>query len=250
MKSSDKNNSSNQYRKSKAQLEKELLKKNAELQKKKEELMKIKSEYQQAESAPELWEKFKLIEEELKKAKQEIEDLKEFKKQIVGFKNELEEKLALNVKPQEVLPETQQKVAAPIASPPTPSLMEAIAGELRLLDLKTIPVALQIPSTFIPYEQPFGVQLTLDLTNVKFDKDLPIDCKITVYAQKLGDGPKQVWGEVQKNYEFADRILVDAKARALSKGTHRIQVVADLSPRGKETEPHLISMASDLIQVA
>lgn len=250
MKLSDKNDTSNQHRKSKAQLEKELLKKNAELQKKKEELIKIRGEFQQTASVQKLAEKVKFIEEELRKAKQEIEDLKEFRKQMAGLKKEADERFALYIKPDELLPETQQDVSASIGSSALPSLMEAPPGELRLFDLKAIPAALQIPSTVIPYDQAFVMQFTLDLTNVKLDKNLPIDCKTTVRARKIGDCTKQIWGETQESYAFAEKLHVDAKARALCRGTHRIQVVADLTTRGKETAPHLISMASSLIQVS
>jgi len=111
----------------------------------------------------------------------------------------------------------------------------AMTGLPHLRQIETVPSGAHIPQDFLPYDQPFDVQLTLDLSDVRVPTDTQFSYKASIYSKNLEGHSRQVVGEASGIIAFTDKVTVSVVGSTLPKGTYRLKAVVILSPR--TTEP-------------
>jgi hypothetical protein len=105
--------------------------------------------------------------------------------------------------------------------------------------MKTISPERAGESAVIGRDQPFEIQLTIDLADVAGAQNLPLDCKASVYAKRLGGGARQLVGEIhQEIMATANLAPVRVKAAPLPTGLYRLEAVVSLRPRARESMPY------------
>jgi Helix-hairpin-helix domain len=111
----------------------------------------------------------------------------------------------------------------------------AMTGLPRLRQIETVPSGAHIPQDFLPHDQPFDVQLTLDLSDVRVSADTQFNYKASIYSKNLEGHSRQIVGEASGIIAFTDKVTVSVVGSTLPKGTYRLKAVVILSPR--TTEP-------------
>lgn len=115
-----------------------------------------------------------------------------------------------------------------VEEPPLEKVLEAerMPGEVRLSDLKVIPVGSDRPSTVLRHDQPFEVFITLDLTNIVLPSEGSVEQTVTIYAKPLGGGSHQIVGEARGILKSAEESSLKMEAKALPAGTYRLEASA------------------------
>ncbi len=158
------------------------------------------------------------------------------------------QRAALRLPPVEEAP----PVAAMAERPPRSVVTADLVGVLRLRDLETVPADANIPHNILRYGQPFAVRLTLDLTDVAGPRDVPISYMVTIYAKRLGGGPRQIVGEAHGFITLADKVTVNVEGMALPQGVYRLEAFVSLTSPGIESVPRhglRAMLQGDLLQV-
>ncbi|HLX57313.1 MAG TPA: hypothetical protein VKR83_09835 [Ktedonobacteraceae bacterium] len=118
----------------------------------------------------------------------------------------------------------EAEVSPPKVTPPR------LFGVLHLSDLGIMAADSQEPQHFIPQGQPFNVRLTLDLADITVPSDEQLSYKATIYSKRLDGRPPLTIGEESGIVTLTDRVTLNVKGKALSRGAHRVHAVATLQP--------------------
>lgn len=128
---------------------------------------------------------------------------------------------------------------APGAAPVDPG------GGVRLSDLAPLIAPNGRPRHLVAAAQPFGVTLTIDLTEIA-GGETPLDYAATVYAKRLGDGARQLVGETIGCLAGPERATVQMQSNGLPPGAYRLEATVAL----KRTHPDLrAQLEGGLLQV-
>ncbi len=155
---------------------------------------------------------------------------------------------------QTLLP-TAGSAPPPAATSAPASLLAAASapvGEPRLREMETIPAHAAQPSWMLSAGQPFGVRLTLDLTEVKSPEGAPLNYTAEVYAKSLEGRGRQPVGESQGSLTPAGEIVLNVQGSPLPRGLYSLQAVVNLEPSrpGPRPQPNLITqLGGKLLQV-
>lgn len=134
------------------------------------------------------------------------------------------------VQPAEQAPSAEEHVEEP------EPLSEAMAG-----------LAINVPGKIVPHDQPFQVQLTLDLTNVA-EHDIPLGYKASIYVKPL-IGARQIVGEFDDTITSAEVVSIDTKARISQVGTYRLEAALTSSLAEGKPAPYTAFVENGLLQV-
>jgi hypothetical protein len=106
------------------------------------------------------------------------------------------------------LPESQQPV---------------LAGNPRLEELVVIPNAEDSPRRLISASQPFGVHMTLDLSEVSTPKDTPLEYSTTIFSKKLGHGERMIVGKAKGSCMPEEKVIIGIEEASLQEGVYRLE---------------------------
>jgi hypothetical protein len=114
-----------------------------------------------------------------------------------------------------------------------PSVIPASTiNRIRLLEWKTLLSSTQKTLQNLPHDECFDVNLTLDLTNAALPETSQLDVMTSLYAKKLGDGPRQMIREMRSTFPYASIINLTIEHATLPQGLYRLEVFVILVPTG------------------
>jgi hypothetical protein len=149
--------------------------------------------------------------------------------------------------PEPVRPVTMAVEPAPLSAMPA-----GITGSIRLRALETVPEDNGGVYPMLRHGHPFRVHLTLDLTDVKAPRDVPLGYTTVIYAKKMGLGARHIIGEARGTFILADTVTIDVKATALPEGPYRLEATVALTLPAAEPPPQpglIVLMEGGLTQV-
>jgi hypothetical protein len=132
-----------------------------------------------------------------------------------------------------------EPVPAESATPEPAATAPALAGfggTLHLGDLEPIPAGTASVSRVFNHSLPFSVRLHLDLTEVELPGDDQLDYTATVYAKRLGGGPRESVGEAHNTIAPQDRLTILIAGKPLPPGTYRLDAMVALSHPSAELD--------------
>jgi hypothetical protein len=155
------------------------------------------------------------------------------KAELVDF---LGQSAGVNVSAEELVPAKAEEPVPALAlvAESKPLTSEAaqpgLAGTLHLRDMKITADESLSPRRTLSHEQPFGVRLTLDLTEMTVPGDTPLNYKASIYGKSRGSRSGQVVGEVEgtiKPTETTFTIVVEGNP--LPEGVYRLAATVAIS---------------------
>lgn len=111
-------------------------------------------------------------------------------------------------------------------------------GVLRVGELITTSIDSDLPQLLVRANEAFRVHFLLDLTEVKSSPSTFLNCKVTIWAKKLGIGARQIIGERQSTFMLVDKVPFVVESTIPSQGTFRLEAVATLSPASTSSSPN------------
>ena len=95
-------------------------------------------------------------------------------------------------------------------------------------ELTVIPTHTAISGNCVQHDQPFQVQIGLDLTKIRAQIPDPLAYKISIYAKCLEDGARKITGEISGSIRSADIFTAKVPSSSLPSGTYRLEAIAML----------------------
>jgi hypothetical protein len=123
------------------------------------------------------------------------------------------------------------------------------AGVPSLKKLAVVSAVADKPGNFIRHNQPFGIALTLDLSEVVFSENNEITVTAIIYARSLENNTPQIVGETVSTTGSTDTLSLSLVGRAVPVGMYRLEalVIVGLQPNGPDFTTRLVG--GDLFQV-
>lgn len=112
------------------------------------------------------------------------------------------------------------------AEPPAAPIQ--LSGLLRLDRLETLQSGVG-PRSILPHDQPFIVELFLDLNDVDAPGDDPLECTAAVYAKSLSGGPQQIVAQTRDTIVLEDSLAIAMEGVPLSRGIYRLEATVTLA---------------------
>lgn len=125
-------------------------------------------------------------------------------------------------------------------------------NRIRLLEWRILLNHTIQSSRNLPHDQAFDVHLTLDLTNTSFAGIHHLDFTLSPCAKKIGDGHRQMIGEVKGTIPYANLNDLTIRHASLSQGLYRLEAFLTLISTGASLlvgSSVSISFPSGLFQV-
>jgi len=134
---------------------------------------------------------------------------------------------------------------------PEPTLPTAdIVGEMRIRDMVFKTSGSEGAQRFTRSNQPFKVQLMLDLTKLSLPRGIPIGYSVSIFARKFGSNlRRQVVGKSEGEFLSADNATLSIDDLSLPDGTYRIEAFIELNPPGQRHKPvsGLMAMTENML---
>lgn len=97
-------------------------------------------------------------------------------------------------------------------------------GSLRLDKAHVTPLQTGRPGRILARNQPFEINLAVDLTDLVMPPEANIGYAAQVFAKTLGVGSRQMIGETRGDFSSAEMIEMKVNNQGLSEGTYRIDI--------------------------
>lgn len=110
----------------------------------------------------------------------------------------------------------------------SPAVSATKISRICLLEWKTFVGDTNQSSHNLPHDQAFDVNLTLDLTHASLPDGSKLDFTASLYAKKLGDGTRQLIGEMQSTRPSAKIVDLTIGSATLPLGLYRLEVILAL----------------------
>lgn len=110
-----------------------------------------------------------------------------------------------------------------------PATRASLSGTLHSQGFETLSADTNTPRCVLHRGLSFRVRLHLDLTEVVLPNDDQLECTATVYAKRLGDGPREVIGELCHTFAPRDDLTILVGSRPLPQGSYRLDAIVTLS---------------------
>ncbi len=104
-----------------------------------------------------------------------------------------------------------------------PESPQPVLGNPRLQELVAIPSAEDSPRRLISASQPFGVRMTLDLSEVSSPKDTPLEYSTTFFSKKLGRGERMTVGNAKGSCMPEEKVVIGIENATLQEGVYRLE---------------------------
>jgi hypothetical protein len=156
------------------------------------------------------------------------------------------------------IPEEPTAVTTELAAPADAKVAQiappfrAVTGTPRLHPIETISTDAHIPQNCFPYDQPFNLHLTLDLSDVRTPGNTQFSYRVSIYSKSLEGHPRRVVGEISGILTSNEKITVVIEGIVLPKGTYRLKAFVILYPIMTEPTQHtglVASKVSDLLLI-
>jgi hypothetical protein len=135
---------------------------------------------------------------------------------------------------------------AQIESRPQAIEMATSTGKPPLEEPASIPVQAEAASGVIVANQPFEVNLTLDLSEIVSPKKKPFNYKANIYAKSLKGPLHQTVGEADGQLEPTQPAIITISGNPLPQGLYRLQAVVGLS----DPTSSILQAGEKMLQVA
>ena len=114
---------------------------------------------------------------------------------------------------------------------PTPHAPEnnGLTGEMAISHLWAVPAKGKKASRLLPHDQPVQISITLDLSRVVVQSDLPLYCRSVIHAKELKTGQHSIIADLDQQVIPTDKIELSFEKGGLAEGIYRIEAVAALS---------------------
>jgi hypothetical protein len=139
---------------------------------------------------------------------------------------------------------SQSEATSPEEVEPEPVPMTAptsLGGSVRLDKAKVISLQSGHPGRVLARNQPFEINLSVDLEELTIPAETNVGYAAQVFAKTLGVGSQQKIGEAHGDFTTADAVEMSVKNQGLEEGTYRIGVNLALSQLSTEpaTQPEM-----------
>jgi len=112
----------------------------------------------------------------------------------------------------------------------SPAVSASTISKIRLLEWKIFLSSTKQILHNLHHDQCFDVNLTLDLANASLPSTSQLDFNVSIYAKKLGDGPRRLIGETQKTMPYAEVVDLTVGNASLPQGLYRLEAFVTLVP--------------------
>ena len=126
-------------------------------------------------------------------------------------------------------------VRATVPSPPM--------SALRVRELKVVARGTASHRNILPSQQPFDVQLTVDLTGQAELSDDSLEYAVHIYAEGLEDHARHTLAEARGAITARESITITAQGKTIPQGTYRLWTNVTLLSTGKATTQSILSAA-------
>jgi hypothetical protein len=120
----------------------------------------------------------------------------------------------------------QVSPAAARAAAPAPA---DLTGTFRMDRLEMMPPDRAGLHGMVRHNQPFVMELTLDMAQVTIHGKGPLQYTTTVYGKNLDNGSRQIVGEARGSIMPRDQVTLTMEGRRLPRGIYRLESVATLA---------------------
>ena len=121
-------------------------------------------------------------------------------------------------------------------------------GLLNLQDLEAVLPGSETPRHLIPQNQPFDLNLTLDMRELTAPENGPLQCRVVIYAKDLSGGPRQTVGRAKEHIKIDETHTLAMSSLSLAPGIYRLEADVTLTRKGDEASLNAISKGG-LIQI-
>jgi hypothetical protein len=119
-----------------------------------------------------------------------------------------------------------------------PESTTPVLGSPRLEELVAIPSAEDRPRRLISASQPFGVRMTLDLSEVSSPKDIPLEYSTTIFSKKLGRGERMTVGKAKGSCTPQEKVIIGIENATLQEGVYRLEAEVVLKLLSEKAFPY------------
>ncbi|MBI1880750.1 MAG: hypothetical protein HYR94_21445 [Chloroflexi bacterium] len=135
------------------------------------------------------------------------------------------------LRPQPPTPISEPATPAPqpVIPVPQPAASANLSGKLGLRTLAAAPIGGDGSRNFLYQDQPFNVDLVLDLTEVDLSRGDSLDYRATIYAKRLSGGLRQTIAEASGAAATNDTLTIKTIGTALPVGLYRLEVAVALT---------------------
>ncbi len=103
-----------------------------------------------------------------------------------------------------------------------------VRGDLMLKDMEVLVEGLNRPARVVNHEQPYRVNLTLDLSKVSFPPETAVEYEAKVYALDPGGVSQFSVGTMRGVISQAEKVTIQIKGTPLPVGVYRLEAVVSL----------------------
>jgi hypothetical protein len=154
---------------------------------------------------------------------------------------------------QESLTVDEAPVSKPAPSPTAdlepsrPAL--ALKGATKIIDTRLVNQSGQSLGAIIPGDQPFEVQLLLDLSQVEVPKGERMGYDATIYLKKLGKSDQVVTGGKEGTLTAVKSAMIDVSSQPVAPGDYRLEALVALRPfsQPKRLKNQLMAMTESML---
>jgi hypothetical protein len=127
------------------------------------------------------------------------------------------------------LPVAETALASPAVAQAAAPAPAELAGTFRMDRLDMMPPDRAGYHGMVRHNQPFIMELTLDMAQVTVRDKGPLQYTATVYGKNLNDGSRQIVGEARGSIMPRDQVTLSMEGRRLPRGIYRLESVATLA---------------------
>ena len=132
--------------------------------------------------------------------------------------------------------------------PSRPAL--ALKGATKIIDTRLVNQSGQSLGAIIPGNQPFEVQLMLDLSQVEVPKGRRLGYDATIYLKKMGINGRDVTGVKAGTLTATKKsAMIDITSQPLTPGDYRLEALVALQPHSqpKQLKNQLVAMTESML---
>ncbi len=107
-----------------------------------------------------------------------------------------------------------------------------LAGTLRVREMEMIGVESSSPRRNLTRDEPFGVRLTLDLTELQVPGNTPLNYKASIYGKDLSSRSSLALGKAQGTIIPADTVTIKVERNTLPEGIYQLAATVILGLPG------------------
>lgn len=120
---------------------------------------------------------------------------------------------------------------------PSSKQKDTLGDVLQVNELVMLPLGSNRPQHIARANEAFNVRVLLDLTEINATPSIPLNCTVTIWAKKLGEGECQIIGEQQSTFLPAEKIPCVAESTISSQGVYRLEALVTLTPEASPKSP-------------